>query len=91
MRTNGFWVNWLESSARYGDDPTLVLDPSKMVARMTSDNVKAAAQRFLDGKRMYRAILLPGKDARPAPAPAPAPSPKPAAPPKSAAAAAGAP
>jgi zinc protease len=78
MRTNGFWANWLESSARHGDDPAIILDPSKMVARMTSDNVKAAAQRYLDGKRVYRAILLPGKDAKPAagPAPAPAPAPK---------------
>ena len=66
MRTNGFWVNWLESTARFGDDPTLVLDPSKVVGRMTTENVKAAAQRFLDGKRVYRAILLPSPDAKPA-------------------------
>lgn len=76
MRTNGYWVNWLESSARYGDDPTIVLDPSPVVARMTSEHVKAAARRFLDGKRTYRAILLPGKDAaKPAASPAPAPAP----------------
>jgi len=73
MRTNAFWVDWLERSARFGDDPALVLDPSQVVARMTSDNVRAAAQHFLDGKRVYRAILLPGPDARPA-APAPAPA-----------------
>jgi zinc protease len=79
MRTNGYWVNWLESSARYGDDPTIVLDPSPVVARMTPEHVKAAARRFLDGKRTYRAILLPGKDAaKPAPAPSPSPSPAPA-------------
>jgi zinc protease len=74
MRTNGFWVNWLESSARYGDDPAIVLDPGPVIARMTPENVKAAAQRFLDGKAVYRAILLPGKDAKPAPAPASAPA-----------------
>ncbi len=77
MRTNGFWVQWLETSARHGDDPKIVLDPGPVVARMTSDNVKAAARRFLDGKRVYRAILLPGKDAAAAPAPASAPKPAP--------------
>ncbi|HWO17714.1 MAG TPA: insulinase family protein [Kofleriaceae bacterium] len=79
MRTNGFWANWLESSARFGDDPTIILDPAPAVARMTPANVKAATARFLDGKRVYRAILLPGKDAKPAGAPAPpAPPAKPA-------------
>lgn len=65
LRTNGFWIGWLERAARYGDDPTRVLDPKPRLARMTSDHVKAAARRFLDGKRVYRAILMPGKDAKP--------------------------
>jgi zinc protease len=79
MRTNDFWVGWLESSARYKDDPTIILDPGPMISRMTSDHVKAAAGRFLDGKRVFRAILLPGKDAAgAAPAPAPAKAPVPA-------------
>ena len=33
---------------------------------MTPDHVKAAAKRFLDGKRVYRAILLPAPAAKPA-------------------------
>lgn len=94
MRTNGFWASWLESSARYGDDPALILDPAPAIARMAPEHVKAAAKRFLDGKRVYRAILLPGKDAAkdasqdakkdakpagtPPTAPAPAPPAKPA-------------
>jgi zinc protease len=81
MRTNGYWVEWLEDSAHYGDDPTIVLDPSKVVARMTPELVKAAAQRFLDGRRVYRAILLPGKDAAPAAPAAPQPTPPTAPPP----------
>jgi hypothetical protein len=38
-----------------------VLDPSKMTARMTSDNVKAAARRYLDPKQYFEPILLPAK------------------------------
>jgi zinc protease len=59
LRQNNFWSGWLESSYRYGDDPSLILDPSKMVGRMTSDNVKAAAKRYLDAKQYYQAVLLP--------------------------------
>ena len=55
------WVNWLTSAATYGDDPALVLDPSKIIARMTSDNVQAAARRYLDLKQYFEPILLPAK------------------------------
>ncbi|MBA3393345.1 MAG: insulinase family protein [Deltaproteobacteria bacterium] len=59
LRNNGFWSSWLETSYRFNDDPTIVLDPSKMIARMTSDHVKAAAKRFLDGKHVYQAVMVP--------------------------------
>jgi hypothetical protein len=32
-----------------------------MIARMTSDNVKAAAKRYLDAKQYFEPILLPAK------------------------------
>ncbi len=66
QKTNGYWVSWLASCYRYGDDPTLVLDPSKVVARMTSDNVKAAAKHYLDPKQYYQAVLLPAAATTPA-------------------------
>jgi zinc protease len=72
LRNNGFWSNWLESTARFGDDPTIILDPTKMTARMTVENVKAAAKRYLDGKTYYQSVLLPSKEAaekKPAEAP----------------------
>jgi zinc protease len=61
LRSNGFWLGWLASAYTYGDDPALVLDPSQMTARMTSDNVKAAARRYLDSKQYFEPILLPAK------------------------------
>ncbi|MBA2544433.1 MAG: insulinase family protein, partial [Deltaproteobacteria bacterium] len=61
MRTNNYWVDWLARSARYGDDPALVLDPKPVLDRMTYDNVKAAAKRYLDRKKMFQAVMLPGK------------------------------
>ena len=59
LRSNGFWVGWLSSAYTYGDDPTLVLDPSKMIGRMTSDNVKAAAKRYLDPRQYFEPVMLP--------------------------------
>jgi len=76
LRNNGFWSGWLENSYRFGDDPTLVLDPSKMLARMTTENVKVSAKRFLDGKQLYQSILMPSKDAAAAPANVPKDAPK---------------
>jgi len=64
LRTNGFWSSWLESSYRYGDDPAMILDPAPMIARMTSANVKAAAKRYLDHKRVYQAIMVPADAAK---------------------------
>ena len=75
LKTNGFWVGWLASSYRFGDDPTMVLDPSKMIARMTSDNVKASAKKYLDAKQYYQAVLMPAPGTAAPAAPA-APAPK---------------
>jgi len=61
LRNNEFWIGWLSSAYTYGDDPTLVLDPSKMLARATSANMKAAARRYLDTKQYFEPILLPAK------------------------------
>lgn len=72
MRTNGFWIARLLESYRFGDDPTLVLDPSKMIARMTPANVRAAAKRYVDKKQYFEAVMLPRDDAAPAKATKPA-------------------
>jgi zinc protease len=61
LRQNRFWSGWLTNAYRYGDDPTIVLDTDQVTKRMTSDNVKAAAKRYLDGKNMFQAVLVPEK------------------------------
>ncbi|HUS29959.1 MAG TPA: insulinase family protein [Kofleriaceae bacterium] len=75
LRRNGFWVGWLATAYRYGDDPTIILDTEAVTKRMTAANVKASAKKFFDGKSYYEAVMLPENAAAPAsPAPAPAPS-----------------
>ncbi|MBA2540875.1 MAG: hypothetical protein H0V17_14645 [Deltaproteobacteria bacterium] len=45
-----------------------------MLKRMTSDNVKASAKKYIDGKRLYQAIMLPAKKDAPATKDAPKPA-----------------
>jgi zinc protease len=61
LRQNRFWLGWLASAYRYGDDPTLVLDPTLMTNRMTAANVKAAAKAYLDTKQYFQSVMLPEK------------------------------
>lgn len=61
LRQNRFWSGWLVNAYRYGDDPTIVLDTDQVTKRMTSDNVKAAAKRYLGGKNLFQAVLVPEK------------------------------
>lgn len=61
LRKNATWITWLSASDRFGDDPTLILDPSKVIARMTSGHVKAAARRYLDRQTYFEAVLLPAQ------------------------------
>ncbi|MFO0747827.1 MAG: insulinase family protein [Myxococcota bacterium] len=59
LRQNSFWLSWLALNDRFGDDPTRILDPSGVLARMTIEHVKEAAARNLDASGLYQAILLP--------------------------------
>jgi zinc protease len=61
LRENDFWLGWLSSAYKYGDDPALVLDTTPVVERMTPANVKAAAKKFLDTKQYFEAVMLPEK------------------------------
>jgi len=61
LRNNGFWLGWLASAYKYGDDPSIVLDPTLFTKRVTAANVKAAAKKFLDTKQYYQAVMLPEK------------------------------
>ena len=61
LRQNRFWLGWLATAYRYGDDPAIVLDTKPVTDRMTPANVKAAAKRYLDMKQYYQAVMLPEK------------------------------
>jgi len=59
LRTNRFWTARLMNAFRYGDDPNDIPDTSKTLARMTKENIIAAAKKYLDPKSVYEAERLP--------------------------------
>ncbi len=91
VKENRFWMGQLSEHYRYGTDPKQILELDKTLARITSDNVKKTAGKFLkDGVRIEGLLLPEGG----APAAAPAvdpnkPAAKPTAPAKPEAAAKG--
>jgi zinc protease len=88
-KENWWWVNQLREAYWFGEDFATTTDLSKIMARVTSDNVKASAKRFFDEKHQVFGVLRPKTVAAPAstggaatgapvPAPTPAPAPAPA-------------
>jgi zinc protease len=81
LRENHYWIDILLDWAMYGDDPHLTMALEPVLARMTSDDVKAAALRFLPLRQMVTGVLLPARvAATPSPTVAPgSPAPPPGA------------
>jgi zinc protease len=76
LRDNKYWMRRLSDAWRYGDDPKEILTVDPLLARVTADNVKAAAKKYLDSKDSVLAVLRPAKPAAPPATTAPAPAPK---------------
>lgn len=61
LRDNGFWMNYLTSKLRNGDDMLSVLKSDERLEKVTPASIKEAAQRFLSGENYFRAVLVPEK------------------------------
>jgi zinc protease len=59
QRNNNWWEGRLSYVFLHGDDPEGIIAIDEVLARATSDNVKAAARRFLDKKRYVVGVLEP--------------------------------
>ena len=75
-KENWWWVNQLREAYWYGEPFAETTDLAKVMARVSSDNVKAAAKHFFDEKQTVFGVLRPKTVAAPAGAtPAPATTP----------------
>jgi zinc protease len=59
LRDNGWWEDELADAFLYGDDPEQIIDLDARLARVTVQNVQAAARHFLDQKRYVWGVLEP--------------------------------
>ncbi|WP_207421011.1 M16 family metallopeptidase [Desertivirga brevis] len=61
LKTNQFWVSYLESQCRKNKPYDEVFSHTSIVDSMTSEDLKISAQRYLSGRNYLEFILLPEK------------------------------
>ena len=59
LKTNGFWVSQITSHLWYGEDPDLMLKFGEWNNALSADEVKAAANKYLDEKNYVKVVLYP--------------------------------
>ena len=59
QKENRFWSRQLTEHYRYGTDPRKILELEKMIDRVSSDNIKKAANKYLNEKQYIDALLMP--------------------------------
>jgi len=71
-KENWWWGSQIREAYWFGEDITAVTDLEGVLARVTSDNVKASAKRFFNEKHLVYGVLRPATAAATAtPAPTP--------------------
>ena len=58
-KTNWWWMNQLRQASYYGDDLGKQLDIGATIARVTSANIKASANRYFDPKHYVLGVMKP--------------------------------
>jgi zinc protease len=59
LRENGFWLRQLALADQSGENLDQLLDLQKLLAQLTRERLRLAAQQYLDVKRYVRVTLLP--------------------------------
>jgi predicted Zn-dependent peptidase len=59
LRNNAAWAGWLTYAYYYKDDPAAVVDTARILERVTSKRVQAAAKHFLDLKADDQIVVVP--------------------------------
>jgi zinc protease len=61
LKENSWWMDQLQEAYYFGDKFEVVSDVDAIVKRVTSDNIKAAANKFFDAKHFVFGVLQPKK------------------------------
>jgi zinc protease len=61
MRENGYWLGRLQATLTDGVDPASILTFEQEIAKLTADDVKAAATRYFNAGNYVQVVLNPEK------------------------------
>jgi zinc protease len=61
MRENGYWLGRLQATLTDGVDPASILTFEQEIAKLTADDVKAAAARYFNSGNYVQVVLNPEK------------------------------
>jgi zinc protease len=61
MRENGYWLGRLQATLTDGVDPASILTFEQEIAKLTADDVKAAAGRYFNERNYVQVVLNPEK------------------------------
>jgi zinc protease len=61
LKSNNFWLNYLNNAALYGDDPSTLLNYEQEVNALTIQQIQEAAQQYLNTKNMIQVVMYPEK------------------------------
>lgn len=61
LRNNNYWLNYLTSREKYGEDLNQVLGINERLNKVTVESSKTVAQQYLNGENYIRLVLMPQK------------------------------
>ena len=67
LKDNAYWLRELSRSYEFGDDPRHIEDIAPTLSRITSDRLRAAANKYLSTRQYVLGVLKPENVAAPGP------------------------
>jgi zinc protease len=61
LKTNNFWVNYIDENTFLGDDLNEVLEQDKLLKSITVASTRAAANKYFSDENFIKVILMPEK------------------------------
>ncbi|GLU51797.1 peptidase M16 [Dyadobacter frigoris] len=61
LKTNGFWINYIDENTFLGDDLNEVFEEDKLLKSITVASTKAAANQYFSDENFIKLVLMPEK------------------------------
>ncbi|HEV7378190.1 MAG TPA: insulinase family protein [Dyadobacter sp.] len=61
LKTNSFWLDYLDDNVFLGDDLNEIFQREKLLKSITVDSTKAAAEKYFNEENLVKVVLMPEK------------------------------